>query len=109
MPSLQTEEVLFETVYSHAVSDELQDRKVLALDVYRDIRAGSDELFPPESLRQAMYRAERSVYRHLLVPDSTFLRKSVRPNELFYTVSFSRAADFYRRFKRHLASSDSDS
>lgn len=109
LPSLQTEEVLFETVYSHAVSDELQDRKVLALDVYRDIRAGSDELFPPESLRQAMYRAARSVYRHLVVPDSTFLRKSVRPNELFYTVSFSRAADFYRRFKRHVASSAGDS
>jgi LmbE family N-acetylglucosaminyl deacetylase len=96
LPPLQLDEPLFETLHHEPLADAKVRRKILALDTYRDVRSSSIE--PRSNLGEVVYDAARSVYRHLVVYDSSFVRKAARPNELYYVVPFDRAADYENRF-----------
>jgi LmbE family N-acetylglucosaminyl deacetylase len=101
LPPLATDDALFDTLHSEPLDETTVRRKILALDTYRDIRTARAE--PPSRLGEVAYEAARSVYRSLVVYDSSFVRKAARPNELFYVVPFERARDYDARFRAKLA------
>lgn len=96
LPPLRLDEPLFDTLHHEPLDDSKVRRKILALDSYRDVRTASIE--PRSRLSEVVYDAARSVYRHLVVYDSSFVRKAARPNELYYVVPFDRAAYYENRF-----------
>ena len=86
---------MFHSIHHQALDEERVRRKILALDTYRDIREPD---MPPKDLRHVVYDAVRRVYRHLVVYDTSFVRKAARPNELFFTAPVSEASALRARF-----------
>ena len=75
-------------LYSHPLTPQMQDSKVLALDAMNDLRGNTEWRFWDESLKRAIrIRAKELFHR-----DETYFRRSVRSNELFFVVD---AKDIY--------------
>jgi LmbE family N-acetylglucosaminyl deacetylase len=76
-----------------------QLRKRLAIEAHHDLQ-------PPPSMRAtnlfaAVRRAMRDVYCFIVQPESTYVRRAVRPNEMFFVVDFSNAAKLRRAALRN--------
>ena len=92
-----TDNASIDEVIHHEPLDEARvRRKIVALDVFRDIREAPVKT---DTLSRAAYEAARAVYRHLAVYDTSFLRKAARPNELFFTAGLREAQDLLHKYQ----------
>ena len=73
--------------YTHLLSSEQVVRKLLALDVFRDLRDIETAIEPP--LMRGIYDRVREIVRTIVTPRNHFVRKACRPNELFFVLSFA--------------------
>ncbi len=73
--------------YTHLLSSEQVVRKLLALDVFRDLRDIETAIEPP--LMRDIYERIREIVRIIVVPRNHFVRKACRPNELFFVLPFA--------------------
>jgi LmbE family N-acetylglucosaminyl deacetylase len=87
-----------ESIYSHAVTAELQRAKYFAIE------AAHDERVYPYAERKPLGRLAREVKREIAafvggtgVRATSFLRRAPRPNEVYYVVSADGLSDLVRR------------
>lgn len=73
------------SVYSHALDEELQVKKLFALEAMHDLRS-PPRREPGEHTRRILARARRKVREYWNDPHSyySYYRRAVRPNELFF-------------------------
>jgi LmbE family N-acetylglucosaminyl deacetylase len=96
VPLLPEDGVCGSGFYSHALSHERQQQKFIALEAMHDVR---DLQWPEGSARQRLTRmlAEaRGVVRGVTTSPS-YLRRAIRPDELFLVASHSEAKELTRR------------
>jgi LmbE family N-acetylglucosaminyl deacetylase len=90
--------------YSHPLSVERQRQKFLALESMHDLR---EMQWPNDSTRQAGARlmAELRALAHGMgIVPTSYLRRAVRPDELFFVMSFTEGSALARREAERLAS-----
>jgi LmbE family N-acetylglucosaminyl deacetylase len=89
LPLLKDDKVECAGFYSHPLSEERQREKFLALEAMHDLRdIGLPEPQPILS-RLRSIRSEMSALLHGMgLPPTSYLRRAVRPDELFFTTSF---------------------
>ena len=97
LPILPEDGVCAEGFYSHALSAERQRQKFIALEAMHDVR---DLLWPDDSPRRIGSRvlAELRAMAHGMgVNPTSYLRRAVRPDELFFVMSFDEGAALVRQ------------
>ena len=97
------DEPIAQQVYSESLGPMERELKTLALDSMFDLHG-----IPPISdspLHEKLYKASRSIYRHIAVYRTDFLRRGVRPNELFLVVPYHRVREYFGRFAQQILGS----
>jgi LmbE family N-acetylglucosaminyl deacetylase len=107
LPYLHHQTAMFDSVFSLPLDTATQNKKRLALDCYRDIRDNEDRINPPENILDALRRAAQDVYRHLVVYNSSFFRRFVRPNEIYYPIELDKLDFWIDYFESELGNRDS--
>jgi LmbE family N-acetylglucosaminyl deacetylase len=99
LPMLADDVVGCDGFYSHPLSPERQSEKFLALEAMHDLR---DVSMPePRPLRAHLrrIRSEAAAAVHGTgMPPTSYLRRAVRPDELFFTSSFVKGRELCERF-----------
>ena len=76
----------FQSIYSHPLDKEEQNRKLLALDAMNDIRPNSDGYMRWSTM---IFKGLNKLRHHVLHLDKDLVNRFVRSNEFFYTVPIS--------------------
>ncbi|KLT72756.1 N-acetylglucosaminylphosphatidylinositol deacetylase [Neisseria arctica] len=76
----------FRSIFSHPLTKEERNRKLLALDAMNDIRPNSDNYLSPQHM---LFRGLNTLRHHILHIDKNLISRFVRSNELFYIVPVS--------------------
>lgn len=98
-PMLAGDDVVTPAFYSHGLSSEAVRWKYVALEAMHDIR----EMEPPSPSTRRFFRRQLSRTLHILLdgsgplPPTSYLRRAVRPDELFLVAPFSAADDVRMR------------
>jgi hypothetical protein len=79
----------FDSVYSHPLSVENQNDKILALEAMHDLRLDTEWLFTDSSFKMAFDNMERD----LLGDENSYYKRAVRSNELFFVTEISSLYD----------------
>lgn len=84
LPPLQNDSVfLFDKIFSHPLSNEIQVNKAIALEAHNALRLPYTDNFNNKSLIRSTYTTIiRSIYNNNI----SYFRRSVRSNELFFVV-----------------------
>ncbi|MCA9528875.1 MAG: PIG-L family deacetylase [Myxococcales bacterium] len=98
LPPARFDAPIADRIYSSPVSTEQRRMKLFALDAFRDLRSVQTGLTP--SVPAAVTAALRDVYRRLVVPDASFYRRAVRPNELFFVIDLEEVPAYRAQFER---------
>ena len=102
IPYMHHEQPMFDSIFSLPLDLETQNKKLLALDCYRDIRENEDRITPPKNTFDALRRAMQDVYRYLVVYSSSFSRRFVRPNEIYYQIELDKLPQWIEYFESRL-------
>lgn len=94
IPPMHDESVAIDTVWSLPLDAHTRVRKRVALETHHDLR-------PPQyqdgrTLLSVIKDALLRPYTHLVQPDIDYVRRAVRPNELFFVADFAEAAKIRR-------------
>ena len=88
LPPHPDKELFFDSIYSHPLSQNLQNEKYIALDAMNALRELTKEL----KIRY-LSRKLLSVIRHRIFSnlDESYFRRSVRANELFFVINLKKS------------------
>ena len=105
LPIFASDEVGCDDFYSHSLSPERQSEKLLALEAMHDLR----DINPPQPLpilaRLRRIRSEiGAIVDGLGRPPTSYLRRAVRPDELFFVAAFSKERELSARILQSLSS-----
>ena len=91
LPILGGDLVECEGFYSHALSEQRQQEKFLALEAMHDVRdLGAPQPLPILARFHRLKAEAGAAVQGLGLPPTTFLRRAVRPDELFLTAPLTR-------------------
>ncbi|MBT5074745.1 MAG: PIG-L family deacetylase [Kordiimonadaceae bacterium] len=79
----------FGRLYSHPMSVEQQNSKILALDAMNDLRLGTDFRYPLRAFKQAF----ETLWSNLDGSNEQYFRRAIRSNEFFYVVDIEDIYD----------------
>jgi LmbE family N-acetylglucosaminyl deacetylase len=98
LPLLPSDLVDCEGFYSHSLSAKRQQEKFLSLEAMHDLRDLSLPEPRPVGVHLRRMRNEAATaFDGLGNPPTTYSRRAVRPDELFFTTSFSKAVELCAR------------
>lgn len=83
LPPILTNKVYFDSIYSHALSEEKQQDKIFALDAMHDLRLDTEYRFTQGLLKLTWKKIQSYIYG----TDYSYFRRSIRSNELFFIVN----------------------
>lgn len=83
LPPLAEQPFYFQSIYSHPLDKEEQNRKLLALDAMNDIRPNSDGYMRWNTM---IFKGLNKLRHHILHIDKDLVNRFVRSNEFFYSV-----------------------
>ena len=79
----------FNRIYSHTLTPQQQQGKILALDAMNDLRLGTDYRFYDLAFMQAW----ELFFSEIIGKNESYFRRSVRSNELFFVVEIEEVYD----------------
>lgn len=92
LPPNFNDKMYFDSIYSHALSDENQNDKVLALEAMNDLRPGLEWRTTKGALNLFLHNLERDIFNR----ENSYYKRAIRNNELFFIVKIN---DLYNEDK----------
>lgn len=88
LPPHPDRELFFDTIYSHPLSQDLQNEKYIALDAMNVLRVLTKELRIRYLFRKILCVIRHRIFSNL---DESYFRRSVRANELFFVIHLKKS------------------
>lgn len=106
IPPMHDARVFFQSILSIPLDRRTRLRKQVALEAHHDLIAPPVARSP--SLPRLLLCALRAPYIHLVRANNDYARRSVRPNELFFTADYDQAETIRREFVARFTSASID-
>lgn len=84
IPYIEHTKPLFDNLYSYSLTDRQRSIKLLTIDLMHDLKQTPS--IEPYDIFKSIKNTKVDVMKRLRTPDTSYYRRSVRPNELFYVV-----------------------
>jgi len=89
LPPNPGEDIYFSSIYSHALSEDVQKDKIFAMEAMNDLRPDTEWRFYKGIIKMALSK----ITADLMGEDISYFRRAVRSNELFIVVDFKDIYD----------------
>ncbi len=89
LPASPVKSNYFAKIYSHSLTPQQQQGKILTLDAMNDLRLGTDYRFYDLAFGQAL----KLFFLEILGKNESYFRRSVRSNELFFVIETDEVYD----------------
>lgn len=84
IPYIEDTKTLFDNLYSYNLTDKQRSIKLLTIDLMHDLKKTPS--IEPYDIFTSIKHTKVDVMKRLRTPDTSYYRRSLRPNELFYVV-----------------------